>query len=421
MLINKVRDNDMNDISREITANIEKMLEELKRFNSTPENGITRLPFTKEAKAAAGYILDEMQKAGLNAFMDESGAVVGRIEGESSKTIIIASHYDTVRNGGAYDGIAGVICGIQTAELLLKEKQHLKHSLEIIATNDEEGARFKSGFFTAKALLEGIDISEMKALKDSEGITLYNAMKNWGLSPEALSKAKRDTGGILGFLEIHIEQGPVLERYGKDIGIVDSIVGLKRAMVTITGQADHAGTTPMDMRQDAMEAAAIVISRLGDIARKYPNAVATVGSMKAFPNEVNIICRQVCFSLDIRAEKEETIQKIYGEIEKVIHEVSKERNVSYSVEGTLDVKPAVMNAGLTKLAVESCSSKGYSYMHINSGAGHDSLVAAPKVPAAMIFVPSRNGRSHCEEEYTDSRYLTIAVEVVKDIVVKMNT
>ncbi|HEX3030390.1 MAG TPA: M20 family metallo-hydrolase [Clostridia bacterium] len=410
----------MKDISRKITENIEKMLEELKQFNSTPDNGITRLPFTKEAKDAADYILDKMQKAGLNAFMDESGAVVGRIEGESSKTIIVASHYDTVRNGGAYDGIAGIVCGIQAAELLLKEKQQLKYSLEIIATNDEEGVRFKSGFFTAKALLEGIDISEMKSLEDSEGITLYNAMKNSGLSPEKLSKAKRDTGGILGFLEVHIEQGPILEKYGKDIGIVDSIVGLKRAMVTITGRADHAGTTPMDARQDAMEAAAIIISRLGYIARKYQNAVATVGSIKAFPNEVNIICRQVCFSLDIRAEKDETIINIFGEIEKVILEVTKERNVSYSIEGTLDVKPAVMNAGLIKLAVESCRSKGYSFMHMNSGAGHDSLVAAPKVPAAMIFVPSWNGRSHCEEEYTDSRYLTMAVEVVKDIVTKMN-
>lgn len=420
MLISRGRNIKMNDIYYDITEKIEKMLAELKQFNSTPLKGITRLPFTKEAKAAADYIEEKMQEAGLRAYQDESGAVVGRIEGESSKTIIIASHYDTVKNGGTYDGIAGVVCGIQIADLLLNEKQRFKYSLEIIATNDEEGARFKSGFFTTNALLGKADINELMSLKDNDGITLHEAMKAYGLVPEALVDAKKDIMDILAFLEIHVEQGPVLEKCNKDIGIVDSIVGIKRAMVTISGQADHAGTTPMDMRHDALEAAAIVISKVGDIARKYQNAVASVGNIKAFPNEVNIICRQVCFSLDIRAENEETIMKIAEQIEEVIIEISEKRNVIYSIENTLDVKPQKMNEELKKLIIGACRSKGYPHMQLNSGAGHDSLVAASAVPAAMVFVPSRNGRSHCEEEFTDCKYLTMAVEVVKDVIKIMN-
>jgi allantoate deiminase len=410
----------MNNTYSDNTEKIEKILDELKKFNSTPLKGITRLPFTKEAKAAADYIEGKMKEAGLKAYQDQSGAVIGRIEGESNKTIIIASHYDTVKNGGAYDGIAGIVCGIQIAEQLLNEKQRFRYSLEIIATNDEEGARFKSGFFTAKALMGMTDINELKCLKDSDGITIYEAMEDYGLKPEALADAKKDLNDIAAFLEIHIEQGPVLEKCNKDIGIVDSIVGIKRVMITISGQADHAGTTPMDLRCDAMEAAAMIISKVGDIARKYPKTVATAGYLEAFPNEVNIVCQQVCFSLDIRSENEETIMKVYEEIEEIIIEVSEKRTVAYSIESTLYVQPEKMDDALKNLIAESCQSKKYSHMHLNSGAGHDSLVTASLVPTAMLFVPSRNGRSHCEEEYTDTKYLIMAVEVIKDVIKKIN-
>lgn len=409
----------MDNNDNAIKNKIEKMLKETAGFNASPLKGITRLPFTKEAKDAAGYILENMREAGLKARQDESGAVIGRLDGESSKTVIIASHYDTVKNGGAYDGMAGIICGIQIAEQLLKEKQGFKHSLEIIATNDEEGARFKSGFLSSKAMTGILDMNELQSLKDSDGITLYTAMKNYGLIPEALENAKKDLNDILAFLEIHIEQGPVLEKNNKDLGIVDSIVGMRRAMVTISGQADHAGTTPMDMRHDAMEAAAEVISKVGDIAREYPDTVATVGHIKSFPNEVNIVCRQVVFSLDIRAVSEEIINTVYNRIVKLIIEASEKRRVAYSVEDTLNVKPEKMDAELKKLIAETCAGKDYSYMHLNSGAGHDSLVAASKIPTAMLFVPSKNGRSHCEEEYTDTKYLLMAVDTIKDVIKKI--
>lgn len=410
----------MDNIHCDIAQKIEKMLDELKQFNSTPHDGITRLPFTREAKAAADYIEDRMREAGLVTHQDQSGAVIGRIEGESSKTIIVASHYDSVMNGGAFDGIAGVVCGIQIARQLLGEKYRFKYSLEVIATNDEEGARFKSGFFTTKAMLGKIDINELNTLKDSDGVTLYKAIKAYGLVPEALVDAKRDLENILAFVEIHIEQGPVLEKSGKDIGIVDSIVGIRRSVVTIYGQADHAGTTPMDMRHDAMEAAAKIISKIGNIARQYPKAVATVGSIKALPNEVNIICRQVSFSVDIRAEDEEVIAKIFEQIERVINEVCKNSDTDYTVKNTLSVSPAKMNNVLKRLIEDSCLSKRYSYMYLNSGAGHDSLEAASSVPTAMLFVPSINGRSHCKEENTDYKKLAMAAEIFKDVIKKIN-
>jgi allantoate deiminase len=401
---------------KEITLNIEKHLKSLREFTSTRGNGVTRFPFTQEAKEAVQYLENEMKKVGLETRIDESGAVIGRLEGQGKKAILIGSHYDSVKYGGEFDGIAGIVCGIEVARLI-KEKDFVpKYSLEIVGTNDEEGARFKSGFFSSKAMIGQLTISDLKNLKDTNNISIYDAMKEYGLNPEDINNAKRNLDDIKGFLEIHIEQGPILEKHGRDIGIVDTIVGMQRYMVTIQGRADHAGTTPMDMRIDAVEIATKIISNIGDIARLYRNAVATVGSIKVLPNEINTIAQNVTFSIDIRSTKQESIDSIYEEITRQIKQTTSKFNSKYSITNTLCVNPVDMNEGLKERIEESCIKRNFSYEHINSGAGHDSLPMAEAVDTAMIFVPSKAGRSHCKEEFTNYEYLAKAALVALDAI-----
>lgn len=400
----------------EIKLNIEKHLKSLSHFSSTIGNGVTRFPFTKEAREAVEYLKDEMEKIGLITRIDASGAVIGRLEGKEKKSILIGSHYDSVKNGGEFDGIAGVVCGIEVARLL-KEKDIIpKYSLEIIGTNDEEGARFKSGFFSSKAMLGDLKVSDLKDFKDSDNISIYEAMKNYGLDPEAINEAARSLEDIKAFIEIHIEQGPVLENHKKDIGIVDTIVGMQRYIVSIRGRADHAGTTPMDMRLDAVEVASKIISNIGDIARLYKDAVATVGSIKVLPNEINTIAENVTFSIDIRSTKQEVIDSIYSKIMNLIEETTNLFQSKFKVSNTLFVKPVNMNESLKERIEDSCIKREFSYEYINSGAGHDSLPMASAVDTAMIFVPSKKGRSHCKEEFTSYEHLAKATLVALDVV-----
>lgn len=400
----------------EIAMNIEKHLKILREFTATSGNGVTRFPFTKEAKMAVKYLEDEMKKIGLETRIDESGAIIGRLEGKEKRTIIVGSHYDSVKYGGEFDGIAGIVCGLEVARLLKEKDFSSKYSIEIIGTNDEEGARFKSGFFSSKAMLGQLKTSDLRELKDADNISIYDAMKEYGLNPEVIHEAKRNLEDIKAFLEIHIEQGPILETHERDIGIVDTIVGMQRYMVNIQGRADHAGTTPMNMRIDAVEAAAKIISGIGNIARAYENSVATVGSMNVFPNEINTIAQNVSFSIDIRSTKQEIVNSIYEKIKGHIENIARGYGSKYSIVNTLSVNPVDMNEGLKEKIEKSCIKRNYSYEHINSGAGHDSLPMAEAVDTAMIFVPSKAGRSHCREEFTSYEHLAKATLVALDAI-----
>lgn len=394
----------------EIAKRIEYEINEMSAFSEPDSIGTTRLPFTKEAKEAEGYLKGLMEKAGLSVRTDESGAVIGRLEGRRKETYMIGSHYDTVENGGNYDGIAGVLCGIEIARMLAGEGQP-EYSLEIIATNDEEGARFSGGFFSSKAMLGEWTVEELKRQKDKNGISIYDAMLEYGLEPEQLHKAKRSISEIKGFFEIHIEQGPVLQAAGADIGVVKTIVGMQRLLVTVHGRADHAGTTPMDMRKDALEMAAKVIGMTGDCARKYPDTVATVGYVKVSPNVVNTIADKVEFSLDIRSPLWKNVENVLFEINRILSGYT-----ACDRQCTLTVKPADMNENFRKMISGAAGQRGFSWQEINSGAGHDSLPIGKVIPTAMLFVPSMGGRSHCKEEYTNPESFEKAVLVLYDVV-----
>ena len=395
-----------------IAQRIRTQLEELRAFTATPGNGVTRFPFTTEARAASDYIKARMEEIGLTVHMDNSGSIIGRLEGQVPDTVMIGSHLDSVRFGGAYDGIAGVVCGIEAARLLMESGERPYYSIEVIATNDEEGSRFKSGLFTGKVLDAQLTVDDIRGYKDKDGVSVYDAMKAYGLDPDAIAAHKRTD--IKAFLEIHIEQGPILEAEQKDIGIVDIIVGIKRALVTVTGRADHVGTMPMHMRMDAVEAATKVIAQIGDRARQYPQAVATVGNLNVEPNIVNIIPSQVTYTVDFRGTTQDVIDAQYQGMLDDLRAVTERFHMTFQVEETLNVIPVALSEDFRNYIAASCEKRGYSNMHIVSGAGHDAQVFGARMPAAMIFVPSIGGRSHCPEENTDEGTLAQAAVVACD-------
>lgn len=389
-----------------IAQRIRAQLGELRAFTATPGNGVTRFPFTPEARAASEYIKARMEEIGLAVRMDNSGSVIGRLEGQVPDTVMIGSHLDSVRFGGAYDGIAGVVCGIEAVRQLIEGGGQPYYSIEVIATNDEEGSRFKSGLFTGKVLDAQLTVDDIRRYKDEDGVSVYDAMKAYGLDPDAIAANKRND--IKAFLEVHIEQGPILEAEQKDIGIVDIIVGIKRALVTVHGRADHVGTMPMNMRMDAVEAASKVIAGIGDRARQFPQAVATVGSLNVEPNIVNIVPSQVSYTVDFRGATRDVIEAQYQGMLDDLRAVTERFHMTFDVEETLWVDPVELSGDFRRYIEESCTERGYSNMHILSGAGHDAQVFGARMPAAMIFVPSIGGRSHCPEENTDERTLAQA-------------
>ena len=395
-----------------IEDNIIKALDALQEFTATPGCGVTRFPYTKEARDACSYLKKLMEAVGLAVRMDNSGAVIGRLEGKSPATIMIGSHFDSVKHGGAYDGIAGVVCAIEVARLLKESGTELGYSLEVIATNDEEGARFNVGLFTGKVLLGQLSSEDLKAQVDADGVSVYQAMAAYGLKPEEIAEHKRDD--IKAFIEIHIEQGPVLEAEHKEIGIVDVIVGIKRARIRINGRADHAGTMPMHMRKDALEQATKVISKIGDRARLFRNCVATVGYLQVEPNVMNIIPQSVTFVVDIRGVDEETIMTQYYSLLADLDKMSLESGLTYDVENLLYAEPVRMDEEIKGHFEMSCIERQYDYMHLPSGAGHDAQIFGAQLPAAMLFVPSAGGRSHCPEEKSEAKDLAKAVLVAYD-------
>ena len=407
----------MNNELKTIEDNIVKALDALQKFTATPGYGVTRLPYTEEARAACAYLKERMEAVGLAVRLDNSGAVIGRLEGKSPSTIMIGSHFDSVKHGGAYDGIAGVVCAIEVARLLKESGKELGCSLEVIATNDEEGARFNAGLFTGKVLLGQLTSEDIKGQVDADGISVYQAKAAYGLKPEEIAQHKRDD--IKAFIEIHIEQGPVLEAKNKEIGIVDVIVGIKRARITIKGRADHAGTMPMHMRKDALEQATKVISKIGDRARLFRNCVATVGFLQVEPNVMNIIPKNVTFVVDIRGVDEETIMTQYYSLLADLDKMSLESGLTYEVENLLYAQPVLMDAEIKGHFEMSCITRELEYMHLPSGAGHDAQIFGAKLPAAMLFVPSAGGRSHCPEEKSDAGDLAKATFVAYDAIINM--
>ena len=402
----------------EVTGRIARDLEHLKQFTATPGNGCTRLPFTKEAREAVNYLRQLMEEAGLEVTEDAAGNVIGTLKGENpdEPCVMMGSHYDSVVNGGDYDGIAGVICAIEVARLLKEEGITPKRNFVAVGFCDEEGMRFGTGYFGSGAMLGHRDVEYTKNFADTDGITIYEAMKGYGLDPEKIGEAAWKEGSIGHFLEAHIEQGPVLDAEGTELGLVEGIVGIQRYMVTVHGRADHAGTTPMDMRMDAVDAATKVISKIADWAReKADGTVSTVGYINTVPGGMNIVAEKVEFTVDIRSMNNDNINDITNRIRKALDKEVAEFGGSYEMDNKLTITPVHLSEEMLDIMEEDCKAKGYSYRRMPSGAGHDSLEIGQSIPTVMIFTPSKDGRSHCPVEFTKYSEFAKAATIMRDL------
>ena len=402
----------------DVTGRIARDLEHLKQYTATPGNGCTRLPFTKEARDAVNYLKELMTEAGLEVTEDAAGNVIGTLKGEDpdAPCVMMGSHYDSVVNGGDYDGIAGVICAIEVARLLKEEGITPKRNFVAVGFCDEEGMRFGTGYFGSGAMLGHRDVEYTKNFADTDGITIYEAMKGYGLDPEKIGEAAWEEGSIGHFLEAHIEQGPVLDAEGTELGLVEGIVGIQRYMVTVHGRADHAGTTPMDMRMDAVDAATKVISKIADWAReKADGTVSTVGYINTVPGGMNIVAEKVEFTVDIRSMNNDNINDITNRIRKALDKEVAEFGGSYEMDNKLTITPVHLSSEMLDFMEADCKERGYTYRRMPSGAGHDSLEIGQTIPTVMIFTPSKDGRSHCPVEFTKYSEFAKAATIMKDL------
>lgn len=405
-----------------ITGRIATDLESLKKYTATPGDGCTRLPFTKEARDAVEYLKKTMEEIGLKVREDAAGNVFGVLEGEDpdAPCVMMGSHYDSVVNGGDFDGIAGVVCAMEAARQLKERGVTPKRNFVVAGFCDEEGMRFGTGYFGSGAMLGNRDVEYCKKFKDTDGISIYDAMKGYGLDPEKITDAKWPEGSIGSFLELHIEQGPVLDAENIELGLVDCIVGIQRYMVTVHGRADHAGTTPMDMRLDAVDAATKVISKIADWAReKADGTVATTGYINTVPGGMNIVAEKVEFTVDIRSCNNDNINDITKRIRAALDHETAAMGGSYEMDNKLTITPVQLSEEMLQIMAEDCKEKGYSYKRLASGAGHDSLEIGQVLPTVMLFVPSKEGRSHCPVEFTKYSDFAKASVIMTDLAEKM--
>lgn len=363
-----------------------------------------------------------MQEAGLCVTEDAAGNVIGVLEGVDSEApcVMMGSHYDSVVNGGDFDGVAGIVCAIEVARQLKEKEIVPQRNFVVVGFCDEEGMRFGTGYFGSGAILGNRDVAYCKRFKDVNGVSIYDAMNSYGLDPEKIEEAKWPKGSIGCFLEAHIEQGPVLDAMGIEIGLVDCIVGIQRHMVTVHGRADHAGTTPMDMRIDAVEAAAKVISKIPDWAReKADGTVATIGYINTVPGGVNIVPEKCEFTVDIRSKNNDNINDISKRMEAALEREVKAIGGSFEIKNTLTITSVDLSKDMLKIMEESCKDHQYSYKYLPSGAGHDALEIGQVIPTAMIFVPSEGGRSHCPVEFTKYSDFAKAATVMTDLAITL--
>lgn len=341
---------------------------------------------------------------------DAAGNLIGRYPGkvEGAAALATGSHIDTVPSGGSYDGVLGVLAGIEVVRSLKETHMHLNHPIEVIVFTDEESSMIGGQGMAGTVLLNAPERYQPKI-----GGDIQMHLESIGGSWDELATAKRTRKQVAAFVELHVEQGSVLERSGKEIGVVQGVVGMQRKAITITGQANHAGTTPMDMRHDALVAAAQVILAVRDMALCMPSQpVATVGYLTVAPNAVNIVPGQVELSVDMRDLSNDCLEMMCDRLERILKTIAIATNTQIELTPILCVAPTPAVSQMQAAIATVCDQFGYSYCHLPSRAGHDAMEMGRFTDMGMIFVPSQQGLSHSGEEYTSPEQCTQGANVL---------
>ncbi|WP_138753810.1 Zn-dependent hydrolase [Paenibacillus sinopodophylli] len=396
------------------TERIRQQIEALAAYIDTSKPGWTRRPFTPWYEQGRLWLKNQMQELGLNVSQDAGSNLIGALPGSEAglKAIMVGSHTDTVTGGGRFDGIIGVIAGLELARVLKEEGIVLRHPLEIVDFTAEEPSEFGISTIGSRAMVDNLT-SEMLLRKDQSGLILRDAIDQAGGAAVEISEQARRAGDIALYLELHIEQGPVLEQTGNLLGVVTGIVGIDRFAVTVEGAPNHAGTTPMGLRADALTGASELVLALEEIASKSYGEpiVGTVGKLFVEPNAANVIPGRVTFELEIRSLSTAIVEQAATELKKRAAHIAARRGIGIRLEPLSRSEPIRVSDTVQNVIREACSAIAPT-LDLPSGAGHDANQLARIAPIGMIFVPSVGGRSHCPEEWTAYEQVASGVEAI---------
>ncbi len=374
----------------------------LAAISETPEH-LARIFLTKDHRAAADLILGWMREAGMDAHLDAIGNVCARYEGEVAglPCLMLGSHYDTVRDAGKWDGPLGLITAISCVANLHKRGRRLPFAIEVTGFADEEGVRFASTLLGSRALAGRFDESVL-GVKDEAGISMRDALSAFGLDPHHIGAAARIRSELLAYVELHIEQGPVLEAENLPVGVVTAIAGATRLAARLTGMAGHAGTVPMQHRRDALAGAAECISKIEELCRTDERGlVGTVGYIHATPGATNVIPGQVSFTIDLRAPTDPHRKRAVADIVRNLEAIAKRRKLELQVDVTHENRTVPCAPWLKAQIAGAVAAEGYPVFELPSGAGHDGMAMFDIADVGMVFVRCRGGISHHPDEHVE--------------------
>jgi allantoate deiminase len=399
---------------------IKRDLLKLGNIGRTSSGGVSRFAFTPEDFEARRFVMELMRGADLIVKVDKVGNIIGSRAGIGNDLpcVTTGSHIDTVPNAGIFDGCVGVIGAIELIRVLNEKGIKTVHPIEVIVFNNEEGVRYEplSG---STAISGQRPMGEILESVDEDGIKFRNAFERGGYDLNKLPEPGFKKG-VKSFIELHIEQGPVLEAGDYDVGIVDSINGIIQMIVTFKGKAGHAGSTPMSMRRDALLSAAKTIVEVNDLANQFgKGGVGTVGLIRAFPGAINVISERVEIGIDIRDSNREMLEKRAAVLKEKIYLICKETNVDCEIFERLNKEPGHMSPKIIKVLEDSAKELGLKLTHLNSGAYHDTLEMTKVTDCGMLFVPSRDGISHAPLEFTDWKQIAAGADVLMRSLLKL--
>lgn len=386
-------------------------------------DGINRLAFTDADWAGRQYIVDRMIDAGLTVEADGFGNVIGYKAGKNPDlpVVMVGSHTDSVPNGGNYDGVVGVLSAIEAVRSMTEDNVEHDHTIAVVDFMCEESSRFGAATLGSKAMRGELTLDDLHRLVDKKGISIYEALQSQNLNPDGIETMEY-TRPVKAFIEIHIEQGKVLEHEQKKIGIVTGIAAPERFYVTIRGNADHSGATPMKLRHDALCGASKIILGIEEIAsmQEEPPVVGTVGVVEVIPGAMNVIPGAVKLGVDIRSISKVARDSVVTLIKEFIDVICEKRGLSYTIEPIAQDHPVAMHPAMIREIEGAVKAVDVEYMTMPSGAGHDAMHWADVVPTGMIFIPCREGISHNPAEFADLADIITGAKVLDTVLRKLS-
>ena len=394
-------------------------IDELSAISETP-GILTRRYLTAEHRRANELVCHWMSGAGMDTWQDAAGNIIGRYDSAqgNAPALIIGSHLDTVVNAGKFDGMLGVLCGVACVQALFQTGRRLTYPIEVIGFADEEGVRFGTTYLGSRAVTGQLDSSTFKQT-DAAGISFRQALADFGLDADQIGQAARHADDVLAFLELHIEQGPVLEALGRPAGAVTAINGQTRLSVTITGEAGHAGTVPMGLRRDALAVAAEGVLAVERECDENDDVVGTVGILRVTPGAINVIPGEVTFTVDIRGKDDVDRRNVVAEVSRAVREAAEQRNCFAQISVLHEAVSAPCAERMIKIIERAIATVGFEPCRMPSGAGHDAAAMAEFCDVGMVFLRSERGISHNPAERTSEEDVTAGINIMMKVLDEM--